>query len=811
MQQIVQEDLVAKAAALEKKKKRARTGVKWDRLFLACAYNWYWFVLSVIICGSIAYLYGKTQPQFYVAKSSILIRSKDSAQGTPSMTFSDLGLSTVNYIPNEPHKLKSSRVMEVVVNSLGLNVQYYMHMFLRDENIYKNTPVTVTPLKEVTTGFSINMLIKSEDEYEFQVNGGQWQKAHFGSKVNTKFGPVAVTKTDKFSDYYLDKNIIINISNPNSLARSLASSLIVDLADTHSDVLNLAIRGQNPQMCADILNALVVAYNQEGINDMNQVARSTEAFIIERVNELSKDLGDVDNEVAILTANSANSLMIGNSSNAMKQLDEAENTNLEINLASQIRNFISNMAPGELIPVNTGMNNSGIASQIQQYNTAIQDYQKIAASSSDENPVMKELSAALSAQKKNILASLDNYISTLRTRQSQAVRLQGQAQSNMLANPSHEKAITQVTRQQKIKEELYLYLLNKREENALQMAITEPNAKVMEPAIPNGVPVSAPLARIVLTGMVIGLLIPAIILYGVFWYFSLDKAIHTRREVEEVCDIPILGELPAKKSNVTGEIVVNETSNDRMNEAFRIVRNNLDFVTSQNNTDNDATVIQFTSTMSGEGKSFVAVNLALSYTYINKKVIVIDLDLRKGKFSEYVGVQDGKGASAYLSGKETDLNKIIHRGPLHEGFDIISVGAIPPNPTALLLSDNMSKMIEALKKEYDYIILDTVPYNLIADAAVVNKYADLTIYVIRDGKVEQQYMYELERLAEENKIKNLTILINDIKVSKTRYNYSYAYGYGKGYGYGYGYGYGGDSGGYYVDDTPKDREKPING
>ena len=187
MQQIVQEDLVAKAAALEKKKKRARTGVKWDRLFLACAYNWYWFVLSVIICGSIAYLYGKTQPQFYVAKSSILIRSKDSAQGTPSMTFSDLGLSTVNYIPNEPHKLKSSRVMEVVVNSLGLNVQYYMHMFLRDENIYKNTPVTVTPLKEVTTGFSINMLIKSEDEYEFQVNGGQWQKAHFGSKINTKF------------------------------------------------------------------------------------------------------------------------------------------------------------------------------------------------------------------------------------------------------------------------------------------------------------------------------------------------------------------------------------------------------------------------------------------------------------------------------------------------------------------------------------------------------------------------------------------------------------------------------------------------
>jgi len=614
MQQIAQEDLVAKAAALEKKKKRARTGVKWDRLFMACAYNWYWFVLSILICGCLAYLYGKTMPQFYVAKSSILIRSKDSAQGTPSMTFSDLGLNTVNYIPNEPHKLKSSRVMEIVVNSLGLNVQYYGHMFLRDVNIYKSTPVTVTPLKEVTSGFTINLVPKSEEEFEFQVNGGQWKKAHFGSKVNTDYGPVAFAKTEHFNDYPDDFNLIINISNPNSMARSLAGSLIVENADQHSDVLNLAIRGQNPQMCADILNALVVAYNQEGINDMNQVARSTEAFIVERVAELSKDLGDVDNEVAILTANSANSVMLGNSANAMRQLDETENTNLEINLASQIRNFISSMGPGELIPINTGMNNTGITGQIDQYNKAMQDYQKISSTSSAENPVMKELNASLATQKKTILASLDNYIATLRTKQSQAQRLQSQAQSNMLANPSHEKAITEVTRQQKIKEQLYLYLLNKREENALQMAITEPNAKVMEPAIPNYSPVTAPLTRIVLTGMVIGLLLPAFILYGVFWYFSLDKTIHTRREIEEVCDIPILGELPAKKSNVTGEIVVNETSNDRMNEAFRIVRNNLDFVTNQNKQNGEATIIQFTSTMSGEGKSFVAVNLALSYT-----------------------------------------------------------------------------------------------------------------------------------------------------------------------------------------------------
>lgn len=406
MQEIIQEDLAAKAAAAEKKKKRARTGVKWDRLFMACAYNWYWFVLSMIVCGAISYLYGKSVPQYYVAKSSILIRSKDSAQGTPSMTFSDLGLNTVNYIPNEPHKLRSSRVMEIVVNSLGLNVQYFGHMFFRDVNIYKDTPVTVTPLKEVTRGYSITIVPKSEEEYEFQINGGQWKKAHFGNKINTDYGPLAIAKTDKFDPAkHIDFNIIVSISNPNSMARSLSGQLVVEYADEHSDVLNLAIRGQNAQMCADILNALVVAYNQEGINDMNQVARSTEAFIAERVADLSKDLSGVDNEVAILTANSANSLMLGNSSNTMRQFDETENTNLEINLASQIRNFIANMGSSELIPVNTGMNNSGITNQIAEYNAAMQDYQKISATSSPENPVMKELSTALATQKRTILAS----------------------------------------------------------------------------------------------------------------------------------------------------------------------------------------------------------------------------------------------------------------------------------------------------------------------------------------------------------------------------------------------------------------------
>ena len=310
-----------------------------------------------------------------------MIRTKDSSQGTPSMAFSDIGLANMNYIPNEQFKLKSSRVMEIVVNSLGLNVQYYEHKFLRDENVYKNTPVEVTPLKEVTRGFSMTIVPKDSETYEFSINGGQWKKAHFGNKVNTDFGPLAINKTKLFDDSKINSNIIVRVMNPSGLARSFASQMVIESASERSDVFNLAIRGENPEMCADILNAVVVAYNQEGINDMNQVARNTEAFIAERVADLSKDLSGVDNEVAVLTANSANSIMLGNSGNTMRQMDNALDLGLEISLASQIRNHIATMGHGDLIPVNNGMSNTGISSQIAQYNEAMQDYQKISETS----------------------------------------------------------------------------------------------------------------------------------------------------------------------------------------------------------------------------------------------------------------------------------------------------------------------------------------------------------------------------------------------------------------------------------------------
>ena len=529
------------------------------------------------------------------------------------------------------------------------------------------------------------------------------------------------------------------------------------------------------------------------------MARSTEAFIADRVEALSKDLSGVDSQVAALKVNAAGSTIYADPTNVVRSASDAAEVGVQVALARNVYDYIGKMSSTDLIPGNTGIANSGVEGQIAQYNEMMLRYQKIASTSSSENPVMVDMSNQLTSMKGNIMRGLSNYINSLQMKQAQARSQQSMATGSIVAVPSQEKAITEVTRQQKIKEQLYLYLLNKREENALQLAITEPNAKIIESASGSSAPISPIPSRIMMMGLLLGLLLPALILYALFWYYSLDNRIHTRHDIEEMVDIPIIGELPRKKQHQADqEIVVTETGHDRITEAFRIIRSNLDFMLMgrEGGEEQKGVAIQFTSTMSGEGKSFVAVNMALSLAHTGKKVIAVDLDLRKGRFSEYAGIDSvSNGASAYLSGKLSDLNQVVNKGVLgNANLDMIAVGAIPPNPTNLLMSDNFKRMIDDLKNSYDYVILDTVPYNIIADAGLINRYVDLTIYVIRDGKVDKRYLEDIDKMNRAKKIKNLTILINDINIEGKHYGYgaygSYGYGGYGNYGYGYGYGYG---------------------
>lgn len=785
MQEIIQESTSNDSKS---KKKSFTNSIPIKAFFNACLHNWYWFVISAIICSCIALLKSKSEPKLYSSSALIMLTTETSKQaGSQAQVFGDLGMKVgTSDLANETHIIKSSKLMETVVNYLGLNIQYYGRVYLREVNTYKHSPVQITPMRDTNTNFTITIVPKSETKFEFVINGGSdWKEAPFGETVSTPYGPVAVTKTKIFNNQYIGYNVIAKVYTINSAAQKYLSSLKVEMVDKMSDVLKLSLVTDNHQLGIDILNALIVAYNQDGIEDKNRVARNTENFIAERINTISQDLSGVDTRIAQLKSASANAAMYADASSGIRYQDNASDANLQLSLAASMRDYVNSAAPDALLPSNTGIANAGIEGLIKEYNDNMLKYQKIASTSSDENPVMKELKSTLTTQRNNIQGAINSYIGQLGAKASQAQAMQGQAQSGMRQMPEHEKAITEVSRQQNVKEQLFLYLLNKREENALQIAITEPGAKVIESASGSAAPISPNTSRFLAIGLLIGLLIPAAVLYLLYWILSLDTKVHNRHDVEENTKLPIVGEIPRKPSKLKdSEIVITEDSVDRVSEALRIVRANLDFLAEKK--DDIGIVMQFTSTTAGEGKSFIALNLALTYAYVDKKTVVVDLDLRKGRFSEYVNAETNVGVSSYLLGKAS-LDDIIVKGSLHPNLDIVPMGVIPPNPTGLLMSKHLEELICSLRSKYDYVILDTVPFGLIADASLINRFVDFTVYVIRDGVIDKKYLSDIERASDDKKLKNVSILINDIKIDKKNYGYG-SYGYGYGYGYGYSYG-----------------------
>ena len=573
MQNIIEEN--GTSAVKENTAKRAEESAFQIKPFLtACARNWYWFVLSVVGFGCLAFLFAKSQTQKYSSSAKILITTKDyKSAGSQAALFSDLGSAGVNnMLSNEIYKLKSTTLMETVVNQLGLNIRYYGHVFLRDVNCYKTSPLQITPLQDVKQPFSMTVVPKGGNNLEFKINEGEWKSAHFGNKVNTEFGPIAITKTQNYSENYKDYKIIVRVSTVNAVARALVGSFNAEAADKFSDVVNLTFTCDNEQLSIDVLNALVAVYNQEAIDDKNSVARNTEDFIAERIESLSKDLSGVDSRIAQLKVNNMNSQMFSDPSTSLQFVKSANDADLQVSLANQIVDYVHRMSGQELIPSNTGISDAGIQGQIANYNEKMLQYQKIQASSGKDNPVMVEITNSLNSMRNAILQSLSTYVSSLRLKQSNAHSQEGRATGGMSAIPSQEKAITEVSRQQQIKEQLYLYLLNKREENALQLAITEPNAKVIEKAASNG-QVAPNQTRIVTMGVALGLTLPALIIYLMFWIQSLDTLIRTRRDIEDNCDISVIGEVPEKPAGQESkEIVVTETGRDRISEALRIIR-----------------------------------------------------------------------------------------------------------------------------------------------------------------------------------------------------------------------------------------------
>lgn len=757
-------------------------------IFLA---NWYWFVISIVVCILLAFYYERSTPQIYRRTASVFIKvaAKGMQMPTAATAISEVDvLKTVSSVDNEILIFKSKRLMEEVVRRLKLDISYKGHGRLRYWEMYNQSPVIaefpgdtdfknfsfiVTPLNEMEVSlshFKGNIISAVDEDYTVT--------AQFNDTTKTPIGNVVITPSINYDESWYNREFTIVKSGVEAVALACKSGLIAEPAGGLSSVVNLTINDVSPKRAEDILNTLIEVYNEDAVNDKNRVAESTSDFINERLILIEQELGGVDSQIADfksenrLTDISSEAGVYMSSLNTYQQ--EILGLQTQKELSSYIKEYISDSRNrAELIPSNTGITDANLEGQIQSYNQLMLERNKLIDNSGSRNPVLLEINASLSSMQQTIIRTLDNFIAGLELKISSLRSAEYRTQKRIASVPSQQKYVLSVERQQKIKESLYLFLLNKREENALSKAVTEDNARVIDPAMGSNTPIAPNSKVIMLAGLVMGVFLPACILWLIV---LLDNRVKGKKDIEAL-SIPLLAEIPQYHRNESERnrlVVINPESNNYISEAFRIMRANMQFIKKGNE---DPRVIMFTSLFPGAGKTFVSSNFAVSLAMSGMRVVILDLDIRLGTLSGHLG-KKSKGITDYLVSDSDDLSEIIHRSESSKNLYYISRGTVPPNPSELLLSDRLDYLIKLLRKAYDYIIIDSVPSNVIADAIIANRVADATMYVIRANKLDKRYLPDIEELYENDKLRNMHIILNGTKHTDRRYGGYYGY-----YGY----------------------------
>ena len=744
--------------------------------------NWYWIVLSVAVCVLVAWLYLAKQTPLYKRSAVMLVKAENKSNNDMSAIMELNGGISGSGVDNEIYILQSRQLMREVVERLHLDVTYQVKDFLHNKQLYAESPIRVDFLDNYTA--PVSMKIKPVDENRFllkqlSIGGGKKseseQEIAFGDTLVTDAGRMVVTAVPEFLPNYYTLPIEVSRMDLNTAANIYHSQISASLAGERTTLVQINCIDSNTSRAEAILSTLIDVYRETIIEDKNRIATSTAQFINERVEIISRELGDVENELTnfkqqnrIVSIDAAASQFMSENS---KMRDELVQLETEYAIAQAVqRAFANEKGDKQLIPNVSGVGDAGLQNQIESYNEMLLQRERLAANSGGNNPLVRDLDNNLASVRVNLASSLSNYISTLKLKLEKARKVEAQTLDYIETVPQQEKQALGIIRQQNIKEALYTFLLNKREENAMQLAITEANIRVIETPFGSSAPV-APARRMFLMGaFIIGLIIPlAIQLLRLMW----NTSVRGRKDVEDYTSMPILGEIPAMKEKTDEQaIVVAENKTSSVAESFRLLRSNMDFVAPK------AQVIMFTSTIPGEGKSFVSRNFAVTLAMANKKVVLLDMDLRKRTLSKTLDLTTKNGVSTWLSGKNESVSELIQPSHVHDRFDMISAGIMPPNPSELLMSDRFPALIEELKKQYDYIILDCVPAMVVADAGIIGRVADLTIYVIRTGVLDRRYLPELEKIYQDNKFKHLTVVLNGIEMESKKYGYGYGYGYG---------------------------------
>jgi len=575
------------------------------------------------------------------------------------------------------------------------------------------------------------------------------------------------------------------------VARDYCKSLSIAPTSKTTSVAVISLKNSSLQRGQDFINQLLEMYNRNTNNDKNEIAQKTAEFIDERIGIISKELGSTEANLESFKRDAGitdltSEAQIALAGNAEYEKKSVENRT-QISLVNDLRKYLRGNEY-EVLPSNVGLQDAALIGAIERYNEMLMERKRLLRTSTENNPTIVNLDTSIRAMKANVQATLEGTLQGLMITKESLDREASRYSRRISNAPGQERAYVSIARQQEIKAGLYLMLLQKREENAIALAATANNAKIIDEAIADDIPVSPKRPMIYLIALVLGVGIPV----GIIYLVELTKfKIEGRADVEKLTSVPVVGDIPLtdEKNDKNGSIAVFENKNNLMSETFRNIRTNLQFML-----DNDQKVILVTSTVSGEGKSFVSSNLAISLSLLGKKVVIVGLDIRKPGLNKVFQLSNKeKGITQYLSNPETDLMELVQPSDVNKNLFILPGGTVPPNPTELLARNGLDRAIETLKKNFDYVILDTAPIGMVTDTLLIGRIADLSVYVCRADYTHKAEYTLINELSFEKKLPNLCTVINGVDLKKRKYGYYYGYGkYGKHYGYGkrYGYGYG---------------------
>ena len=765
-----------------------------------CLSRWYWFVLSLIVAFGLALLYLLVTTPSYTRKASILIKDEEKNRSLSSEfgQFSDIGFGVgKTNLYNEMITLASPSYMMDVVKDLHLDMNYMTDGRFHELTLYGKTQPVVVSLPDIDPDeyASFTMYLKPNNVVEltdfFDVNHdtpvSTVLKGVLGTAIKTPIGKVLVTPTQHYVGKF-DTPIRVKKNRITDVANVYASRLVIELNQERASVVDISLSDPSAERAENILNKLFEVYNNRWVEDINKQAISTSNFIDEELRTIESQLGNVDADIAqqksvTLTPDLgvATQINLNKIENTSSQLLELDN---QIYMANMIKGQLSGNKM-EVLPANSGITNQAVAAQIKDYNDKVLQRNSLIENSGINNPLVQDLDEQLTATRSSIIRALNTEISTLNDKKNSLETTRTEATRKVESSPIQAKDLLGVERQQKVKEQLYLFLLQKREENQLSKAYTAYNTKMLNPPSGTRSPSSPVKINVLIVAMVLGLLIPMLILFIVN---NLSTKVKGRKDIE-MLTMPFIGEIPLSYRKYKGlfalfnrrhevrEIVVQEKNGNNINEAFRVVRTNLEFVLGKDNK-----VMMFTSSNVGSGKTFISTNLATSFAIKGKKTLLIDLDLRKASMSTFVDSPQ-RGISDYLNGQYEKVEDVLVKGRIHKGLDVLPVGTIPPNPTELLFSERLSSLVKRMKDEYDLIVIDSPPIDIVADASIINNLVDVTVYVLRSGLMDRQMLPEIEKYYTEKRFNNMVLLLNGTTEESNGYGY-------RRYGYGYGYGYG---------------------